>query len=289
MLDLAAIPAPLRLEQLSDNRFVCPPINHLGERTVIFAGQFLAQSMLAAGLVVDGTKEVGTVHLVLAKAGNALEPVEYQVEMISHGRTIATSTVTFTQAGRILGRALVLQSADEPDFVHYSNLSMPDVPPPPAVSDSTFTGIMLPGATAAVVGEGPPDDRGARAPYRNIWLRYPGPVASHLVAQAVLAFGSFGLLGPTGIRHAPGLTEYDMHRTVMGAILTHTVHFFERFRLEQSLLLACEATWAGRGRMHGHANIFSREGRLVAAFTNDAVVKPFPDGRDHSEDYNTVL
>ena len=41
--------------------------------------------------------------------------------------------------------------------------------------------------------------------------------------------------------------------------------------------------------MHGQADVFSRDGRLVAAFTNDAIVRVFPDGRDHSAEFNTVL
>jgi acyl-CoA thioesterase len=89
--------------------------------------------------------------------------------------------------------------------------------------------------------------------------------------------------------HQEGISTYDSHRTIMGAILTHTVHFLDRFDLADHVLLALEGTWAGRGRMHGQGSVFGRDGDLVATFTNDALFKPFADGRDRSADTNTIL
>jgi acyl-CoA thioesterase len=119
-------------------------------------------------------------------------------------------------------------------------------------------------------------------------MRYAEPV-SPLVAQAVLGWASFGVLGPLNISHHDGISTYDAHRTIMGAILTHTVHYLDPLDLSRSVLFALEGTWAGRGRMHGEGSVFDTGGNLVATFANDVLFKPFRDGRDHSADTNTIL
>ena len=43
------------------------------------------------------------------------------------------------------------------------------------------------------------------------------------------------------------------------------------------LLLANEAIWAGRGRTHGRCNVWGRDGRLVATYTQDNLVRAFAD------------
>jgi acyl-CoA thioesterase len=79
------------------------------------------------------------------------------------------------------------------------------------------------------------------------------------------------------------------HRVFSGALLTSTVRFLDRFDLTEGVLMSFEATWSGRGRMFGRADVFNRDGALVATFSQDAMARPFPDGQDHSDDHNWIL
>ncbi len=44
-------------------------------------------------------------------------------------------------------------------------------------------------------------------------------------------------------------------------------------------LLAHESPYAGGGRLYGRAHIFTEDGRLVASFVQDNMVRGFPEGQ----------
>jgi len=46
------------------------------------------------------------------------------------------------------------------------------------------------------------------------------------------------------------------------------------------LLLAHEATYAGRGRIHGRGLVYTGDGRLVATFSQDSMVRAVEGGLD---------
>ena len=290
-LDVAALPEPLRLERVAPGSFAAPPALDKAERNVVFGGQLLAQAITAVGIAVDATKDVQTIHIVYVRPGDASTPLRYDVEVLSAGRTFASSTVTVTQGDRIVARASVLQSADEPDFIRHGHAVMPDVAAPTHGATAPRFGMMFPGATSEVA-----DDAGgfenldaAHAPSVNLWMHYAAVPPSPLVAQAILAWGTNGVLGSLALRHHEGLSEQGAHRLFSGAPLTHTVSFLERFDLTRSVLLALEATWAGRARMHGRANVFDRDGALIATFSQDGMARPFPDGKDHRRDFRWIM
>jgi hypothetical protein len=58
-------------------------------------------------------------------------------------------------------------------------------------------------------------------------------------------------------------------------------NFHERLDGSEWLLLANESVWAGRGRTHGRCNVWTRDARLVATYTQDNIVRAFADRRDH--------
>jgi acyl-CoA thioesterase len=288
-LDIATLPEPLRLTQLSELTFEAPTTSYLGERLVIYGGALLAQSIAAVGFVAEDEKEMETIQLMLVRPGDATKPVEYEVERLATGRTISTWMVTATQRDRILSRALLLQSADEPDFLRHMSKPVPEVAPP-TQTDRAEVGLMFPGATSEAADNYGVDidPRNAHPAFRSIWMRYADP-ASPLVSQAILGWASFGVLGPLNISHHEGISTSDAHRTIMSAILTHTVHFLDPLDLDRSVLLVLEGSWAGRGRMHGQGSVFDRNKKLVATFANDVLFKRFADGRDHSAETKTIL
>jgi acyl-CoA thioesterase len=83
--------------------------------------------------------------------------------------------------------------------------------------------------------------------------------------------------------------ESHAHRTISTGVVSHTVNFHERLDASEWLLLANESIWAGRGRTHGRCNVWTRDGQLVATYTQDNIVRAFADRRDHSADYQRIM
>lgn len=245
---------------------------------MIFGGQLLAQSVVAALVGQDG-KSVKTVHTVFARPGSPDAPVEITVERMHAGRAFGSSTVTIGQGDRLCARSLVLLSADEPDVIRHAEAA-PEVPPPgdgPPGGDPTGgdpTGDD-PGAwQVRVVGDvdvSDPDLVGP--PELDVWTRFPGAPDDPAVDQALLAFATDGFLIGTAMRPHAGVGQAQAHVTLSTGVVSHTLTFHEPCPARDWLLLSHRSTYAGRGRCHGRANVFRSDGTLVASFVQDGMIR----------------
>ena len=96
-----------------------------------------------------------------------------------------------------------------------------------------------------------------------------------MVNQAILSWATDGwLIGTAMLPHAE-VYQHQAHRTISTGVVSHTLNFHERFEADEWLLLANESIWAGRGRTHGRCNIWTHDGRLVATYTQDNLVRGF--------------
>jgi acyl-CoA thioesterase len=289
------LPPLLDLDQVGDHRYSGQP-EHSGEqRNVVFGGQILAQMIMAAHLDRSADRpndmEVKSIHAIFARAGDYAAPIEYEVESMHTGRTLGSDTVTFSQHGRIMSRALILWSRDEPDLIrHTANVSMPAVEPPDDPRGRP-DGRVFPGAVGRIDGgvNTWSDDEPLRDPVQNIWTRFDLASNDPVVHQAVISWATDGyLIGTAMLPHAD-YNESHAHRTISTGVVSHTVNFHERLDASEWLLLANESVWAGRGRTHGRCNVWTRDGRLVATYTQDNIVRAFADRRDHSGDYQHIM
>jgi acyl-CoA thioesterase II len=293
-MDATTVPDLLRLEQVDEHRYAGHP-EHDGEfRNVVFGGQILAQMIIAAHMDrnVDRTddKEVKSIHAIFARAGDYAKPIEYEVERMHDGRTLGSDTVTFSQDGRITSRGMILWSKDEPDLIRHTEIvEMPDVPGPDDPGNRK-DGRVFPGAEAfCVYGI---DTWSAEQPVgpavQHVWTRFTDdfPV---VVNQAILSWATDGyLIGTAMLPHAE-LNEHMAHRTISTGVIAHTLNFHDRFHADEWLLMSAESIWAGRGRTHGRCNIWTEDGRLVATYTQDNLVRGFADTKDHTGDYNRIM
>ena len=290
-----ALPAMLELEPVGPHRYAGRP-EHTGERrNVVFGGQILAQMIIAAHLdrstEQPNDKEVKSIHAIFARAGDYAAPIEYEVDAMHGGRTLGSDTVTFSQHGKIMSRGLILWSRPEPDLIrHTANVSMPDVAPP----DDPMArpdGRVFPGAAGLIVDgiNTWSDDEPVREAVQNVWTRFDLASEDPVVHQAVLSWATDGyLIGTAMLPHA-GFHEGQAHRTISTGVVSHTVNFHEPFDVSAWLLLAHESIWAGRGRTHGRCNVWTRDGQLVASYTQDNLVRAFADQQDHSSDYQRIM
>jgi acyl-CoA thioesterase len=238
----------------------------------------------------DDDKEVKSIHAIFARAGDYTQPIQYEVERMHDGRTLGSDTVTFSQTGRIMSRGMILWSKPEPDLIrHTAHVTMPEVDGPDHPGHRP-DGRVFPGAVG-LIADGVntwSDDEPLRPALQNVWTRYHHDY-SPVVNQAILAWATDGYLIGTAMLPHEGRNEGHAHKTISTGVIAHTLNFHDRFQADEWLLMACESIWAGRGRAHGRCNIWTEDGRLVATYTQDNLVRAWADGRDHTADYNRIM
>jgi acyl-CoA thioesterase II len=238
---------------------------------VIFGGQLLAQSVVAALRADDGDKRVKTIHTVFARGGSPDAPVEIHVDRMHRGRAFASSTVSISQGEALCARSLVLLSADEPDFVHHADPAPeaggPLLAAPVGDGDSSAFEIRFVGDVDISDPDlvGPPD--------LDVWVRVPDAPADDGVAQALLAYISDGFLIGTAMRPHAGVGQAQAHVTVATSVVSHTLTFHRPFAMRDWLLLAHHSDFAGGGRCHGRASVFEGDA-LVATYVQDGMLRP---------------
>ena len=273
----------LDLEQVGKSRYRAQ--NVAGGRGVIFGGQLLAQSIVAAKRDQPG-KELKTIHTVFARGGAVDAPVDIDVDVMHSGRAFASATVTMRQGERLCTRSLVLLSAAEPDVIRHAD-PMPAVDPPEravAMGDSASAWQVR-----IVGGVDISDPRAVGPAELNVWTRFHGAPDDLTTSQALLAYATDGFLIGTAMRPHAGIGQSLAHVTLSTGVISHTLTFHEPFAAADWMLLAHRSPYAGRGRTYGRADVFAQDGRLVASFVQDNMVRNLPEDQSPTGRENTFL
>src|SRR3984957_10562780 len=274
MTDLAELVKVLDLERIDDGRFRAQNFT-AGPGGVVFGGQLLAQSILAAS-TVDPSKEVKSVHTVFSRAGALDQPLDIEVDPMHVGRALSSATVTVRQGERLCTRSLVLLSAVEPDLIRHGA----EPPRAGAPGDAPRSGGPESFWEIRVVDGGDIADPEAVGPAELfVWSRFPGAESAGVTGQALLAYATDGFLIGTAMRPHAGIGQSMSHRPISPSALSHTLTFHEPIDAAAWHLLAHESPYAGRGRSYGRANVFTEDGRLVASFVQDNMVRDMPEAQ----------
>ena len=272
MLELADVLQVLDITATGDGTFTA---EHLDTgHAVVFGGQLLAQSIVAATRSVPD-KELLSLHTVFARGGNFAEPLTITVETLQSGRAFASVSVTTSQSKGVCTRATALLHAPDADRIRHAD-PMPSVGGPEEWTRRSHE----PFWELAVVDDVELSDPAAPVgpPELRVWARFPGVDADDVATnQAMLGYASDGFLIATAMRPHEGVGQAMAHVSISTTVLTQTLTFHERFRAADWLLLDQRSTYAGRGRTHGEANVFSAEGDLVASFSQDNMVRDMPE------------
>jgi acyl-CoA thioesterase-2 len=272
--ELADLLGVLDLEPAGEGRFLGQNFSD-GPGGVVFGGQLLAQAIVA-GASIDPTKEVKTVHTVFARGGALDKPLDIAVEAMHTGRALASATVTISQGERLCTRSIVLLSAAEPDLIRHST-DAPDVGRPEDAPAGPAEGAFW--EVRIVDGVDLSDPAAVGPPELNVWVRFPQAEVKGVLAQALLSYATDGFLIATAMRPHEGVGQAMSHVSISTSVLSHTLTFHEPVDASQWHLLAHESPYAGRGRSYGRAHIFRADGRLVASFVQDNMIRNFPEGQ----------
>jgi acyl-CoA thioesterase-2 len=269
---MSEVPAVLQVEDLGDGRWSAPhPTDDPEGRDVVFSGQILAQMIMASDAAVAGQKEVKSIHAIFARAGTySAGLMELRLEAMHSGRAWGSDTITAYQGERLLSRGLVLLNTVEPNLMRHSP-AMPDVPGPDAATPNPSITV-FPGAEARLVDA--PDAVGADgSPAMYFWTRYPESFESVAANQAIVAWTQPGFIIGLAMRPHTEINIADAHTSISTGVISHTAHFHEPADVGDWLLVAQEATYAGRGRVFGSGSVFTQDGTLVSTFAQDSMAR----------------
>ena len=234
----------------------------------------LGQAIVAASRRMPD-KRLKSLQTVFARGVKVSEPVDIVVEPMQEGRTFGSSTVTFVQNGRVCVRALALLDVREPDLIRHQ-VAMPDVgAPDPAKARSN------PAAAPETIIVGDVDVRDPALtgpPTLQLWVRFPdAPADDTTIARALLAHSTDGWLIATAMRPHTGIGQSMAHHELSTTVLSHSLAFHDDFSADEWLLIDHESQAAGGGRAYGRGHVFTRDGRLVASFVQEALLRRAPE------------
>lgn len=269
-----ALPPILRsfvLERTGDSQWRAPSVQN-EKRPVILGGQLLGQMILAATAALPG-KQVKSLQVVFARAGSVASPVELNVATLHDGRTLGTVSVTACQGERLLAPGLALMDVGEPDVIRHQP-QMPDVPDADEVPSAQM--MIEEGTELRIVGNVDIRTSAATGPAElQVWARFEVGSTDRAVHQALLSWWTDPLLIGAAMRPHEGFGQEQAHETLSTGVLTHAITFHEESDASGWHLFANESIHAGHGRTYGTGHVFGRDGRLVASFAQESMIRRF--------------
>jgi acyl-CoA thioesterase len=247
-----------------------------GSRRVVDGSQILGQSIVAATKALPG-RTVRTAHALFVSAADPDIPLDFTVTPIKTGRSFAGATVTVRQELKVRTSCTVLLDNPQPDLIRRDEpAGLPVAGPEEAVPADS---LPLPGREVRIVGSADindPDEVGP--PVVDAWLRYDEIPGRDDLHRAVLAHFTGHLAISTALRPHPGLGTAQAHHTLSTAPMGIAVTFHDPVKWDGWLRYHHEATFVGAGTAHIRGQISTESGRLIASFTQDAMIRSFERG-----------
>lgn len=261
----------LDIERIDRDLYRGPAITTNLQRT--FGGQVAGQTLTAAVRTVEDDKHVHSLHGYFIRPGIPDVPTVFQVDRLRDGRSFATRRVTAIQEGEpIFSMSASFHLVAQEGIEHQD--SMPRVIDPeeiavPTIEDLDETHRVFVEEWAQWDIRIVPRDRmetlSSLAAQQRVWFRcvdtLPDDPNFHVCTLAYMS--DMTLLGSAKIPH-PGEPTQD-------ASLDHAMWFMRPFRADDWLLYDQTSPSASGGRTLTQGRIFDRQGRLVAAVTQEGL------------------
>lgn len=273
----------LDVEPAGPGRFVASGY-HEQRRDVVEGGQLLGQAILAGAKTVPSQRVIAA-SATFTKAAGFSEPIEVTVEPLRLGRSCSTLQVRLAQGQKLVSPALVLTDVGGEEVMR-DTLPMPVVPGPDGAEP--YDMHVIGRAVRVVDGAYSPDPERVGPPELYVWLRFREDPDDPAMRQALLAQATTHWTIGAAMRPHRGIGEAQAHVSLSTGILSVAISFHDDAPLDTWCLYANRATWSGRGLCHGEGHIYARDGRLLASYSVDAMVRRFAQdpsaiGRDPSQ------
>ncbi|RRN04789.1 acyl-CoA thioesterase II [Bibersteinia trehalosi] len=250
----------------------------------VFGGQVLAQSLAAAMAVVSEERWLHSCHAYFLRAGSAKLPIVYETELLHEGNSFTAASVTAKQEGETLLRVTASFHIDEQGFEH--QVAVPEMEEPEQFySEADLLAqmaTMLPehlrplfnSERAFNVRLKYPNNpfQGQQLPAeQQLWVKTNGVLSHRRLQQCLLAyFSDFHCITTMLHPHECGVFE----QKVRFATLEHSIRFHREFDFSQWLFFDIQSLNASGARGLASAQVFSQEGKLVATYSQEGLIRP---------------
>ena len=262
-------------------------------RPTLFGGALVAQALRAAAASTDPEKHPHSLHATFVRAGRAGSGVDLTVARTRDGRSFSTRQVTVLQGERVVMTMTASFHRDEPS-PEYQRPADLAVPYPVGALLAAPDG---PAAPVGPPGPGGPADRSRRdmlgidivetgepgeARYLA-WARsrqaLPADRVLHAAAMAFMSDCGAPGVAAWAIGLAAGGPDGSGGGTPMTTSLDHAMWFHRPGRCDDWVLVSAVplSTAGSRGLILG--SVHDREGRHLASFTQEMLIRPNPAAR----------
>jgi acyl-CoA thioesterase len=258
----------------ADSREQFRAANLADSHGVVFGGQILGQIVVAA-TTAEPSQQVKSLHTVFSRGADPEHPLEIGITRHHSGRSFSSLSVSVAQGDRVCATSLVLLHIPEPDLIRHG-VAMPDSAGPAAAVPRAHNR----GWEVRVDDGVDILDPAAVGPAElNVWSRFDGGPFDPSVSRAMVAYASDGFLIGTAMRPHAGVGQSLAHVSISTSVVSQTLSFHEDFDASRWHMIAHESPYAGRGRSYGRAHVFTEDGRLVASFNQENMIRDFPSDR----------
>jgi acyl-CoA thioesterase-2 len=231
----------------------------------LYGGQIVGQALRAATHTVEEGVRPHSLRAYFIRAGEAAEPIRYEVDRLRDGRSFTTRRVVARQAvGAILNLEASYTSGETSG--DRQRLAMPDVTGPDELPREPWTDVFDRRTVPVEMGSGRLD----------LWLRWNDETG----ADATENEAAFAFLSDDAPSEAikallvePGQTfaDFDAHWFLVS--LDHTVWFHRPVRADRWHLYTfrCDRFVSGRGLALGE--VWSEDGTHVATIAQEMLVR----------------
>jgi uncharacterized protein (DUF427 family)/acyl-CoA thioesterase len=257
------------------DRFVGPPYRDK-TRNVVEGGQFLAQAIVAASKTMP-EQQVTSAYMTFPKAASFDDPIDITVEKLRAGRTFSTLAIRAEQNGALCSPGLVLMDAGAPDTIA-DQVAMPDVPGP--YESEPYDMKVLGRELRIVDGAYSPDPNRDGPPVIYAWMRFGDVPTEPYLQRALVAQATTHWTIGAAMRPHHGFGEADAHVTMSTGIMSVGIAFHDDAPVTEWFLYANPAIWSGHGLAQGQGQVFSEDGRLMASYSVQAMIRRFTTAPD---------
>ncbi|RAY16323.1 thioesterase family protein [Actinomadura craniellae] len=243
-----------------------------GGRQVVDGSQILGQSIVAAGKAFPG-RTVRSAHTLFVAVADPAKRLQFTVTPVRAGRSFASATITAHQGDRTCATSTVLLDHPQPDLIRHDRWTGPPAAGPEAAHpvDMPLQGREL--RIEGIKDYGSPDEVGP--PIIDAWLRYATVPEDDHLRRALLAHFTGHLSISTTMRAHPGIGTSQAHHTVSTAVMGIGVSFHDPVRWDGWIRYHHESAYVGAGMSHVRGQVLTEDGRLVASFTQDGMIRAF--------------
>ena len=275
----------LSLTDIDKNKFSGESVT-IGS-AIVFGGQVLAQAVNAAYRTISNDRFLHSLHSYFLEAGDLTVPIEYDVAEMRNGGSFSTRRVTASQKGRTIFILAASFHKKEKGFEHQSEINTNIKQPEELLSWEEMViqfGDFLPeGIKSFLSIERPIDFKPVHVPNpmepenreakEEIWFKLKGDIPEMdlpMKHQILTYISDYNVLNSA---FNPNAKDYNFGNT-MTASLDHSMWFFRDFDFNDWMLFSADSpnAYGARGLCRG--NIFTRDGKLVASFAQEGLMRP---------------